>query len=384
VSGEVRTRWWQALLLVVVSTTVTLVAAELALRFGYWRKGIGRGDVRELLLRSQSAELEEIRGGGGLYGLLLPSAIPEAVYEIKPHLKGRFLGQSLATNRWGFRGPDVEQRQPPGVVRVLGIGDSHMFGWGMPQEACYMALLEHELNERAVEGVRFEVLNFGTPGYNTVMEAALFEHKALAFEPDFVIVHFVGNDFNAPHFLAPPRSFRPSRWFLVETAKGLFSEVEDEFDASALGEEERQELRRSAVDPYRELGGVRSFRAAVTRVRELAERRGIPALFLMLGEGSSVRRQARDIALEAGYHLLNPAEYFKRMLVEAGREATPVEFRRFFSRGDKHPTRAGHAAYAEALRCELAHLGLQGLQAEATTGCLPLQDLPQPQPPEAV
>ncbi|MGH9381320.1 MAG: SGNH/GDSL hydrolase family protein [Thermoanaerobaculia bacterium] len=359
--------------MVALSTGGTLVAAEMGLRLYYWSKGVGRDDVRELLLRSQHAELRELGKGGGLHGLLRPSAIPDAVYEIKPHLRGTFRGKRLETNAWGLRGPAVKRRKPSGVIRVAGLGDSHMFGWGMPDEACYMAILQRELDAQARPGVRFEVLNFGTPGYNTAMEAAIFEHKALAFAPDFVVLHFVGNDLDPPHFLEPPRPFRPSRWVLVETVRGLFGEVEEEFDTSRLPAAELEGLQRASHESFRHLGGSEELRRALFRIRELAEERQIPTLFMMLGERSRVRRFARAAAVEAGFPVLNPAGYFTRLLAETGREVTPESFRETFSRGDLHPTHLGHRAYARTLRCELAYLGLAGLTARATAGCPPQQ-----------
>lgn len=381
---KTRPRWWQALLLIAVSTGGTLVAAELGLRLHYWTRGVGRGDVRELLLRSQNAELRELGGSGGLYGLLQPSPIPEAVYELKPHLEGNFRGRRVETNRWGLRGPQVAKRKPAGVIRVVGLGDSHMFGWAMPEGVYYMARLEDELNTHALPGTRFEVLNFGAPGYNTVMEAAIFEHKALAFDPDFVLVHFVGNDFDAPHFLQPPRSFRPSQWVLVETFLGVFGEVEEEFDGSQLDPEEREELERESYSRYRDLGGPRRFGRALRRIGELAAERRVPALFMMLGEGSKRRVVARGVAREAGFYTLNPVEYFKDLMADMGEEVTLERFPAVFRRGDWHPTPLGHRAYAKALRCELAYLGVPGLAAEATRDCVAQQSeppaVPAPEP----
>lgn len=383
-ASKTRPRWWQALLLITVSAVVTLVAAELGLRAYYWTRGVGRGDVRELLLRSQNAELQELGGGAGLYGLLRPSPIPDAVYELKPHLEGDFRGQRVETNRWGLRGPDVAKRKPAGVIRVVGLGDSHMFGWAMPEGVYYMARLEDELNAHALPGTRFEVLNFGAPGYNTVMEAAIFEHKALAFDPDFVLVHFVGNDFQSPHFLQPPRSFRPSQWVLVETFMGVFGEVEEEFDGSQLDPEEREELERESYRRYRDLGGRKQFRRALRRIGELAAERRVPALFMMLGEGSKRRVVARGVAREAGFYTLNPVEYFKDLMADMGEEVKPGRFRAVFRRGDWHPTPLGHRAYAKALRCELAYLGVPGLAPEATRDCVAQQSeppgVPAPEP----
>lgn len=372
-----RTRWWQALLMLSTAVVLTLVAAELGLRAYYWSRGIGRGDVREILIRSRQAEIDN---GGGLFGLLEPSPWPDQVYGLKPHLDGVFLDASLKTNRWGFRGHDVEKEKPPGVVRVAGIGDSHMFGWGMPEGDYYMARLEAELNRFAEPGVRFETLDFGVPGFNTVMEGALYEHTALAFEPDVVLVHFVGNDFVAPHFLDPPRSFEPSRWALMETVQGLFGEVERELDGEEIEPAERQALKHAAAEPYREIGGSEGFRKALHRIDALDRPRGVLQLFMVLGHGTPRRRFALWTARQSGFHGLEPSAYFSAMLERKGAEPTAESFRALFTRPDQHPTALGHETFAWALRCELAYLGLQGLRSEATADCLPVQSLPPVDP----
>lgn len=154
--------------------------------------------------------------------MIQPSAYPEVVYELKPHVRGMFHDALVETNRFGLRGPEIRRKKPPRTYRIAGLGDSHMFGQGVGQNEFYLALLQRQLNACAENGWRFETLNFGTPGYNTVMEVGTFEYRALAFDPDLVLLHFIGNDLVAPHFLLPPRSLDPSDWFLVELVRGLF------------------------------------------------------------------------------------------------------------------------------------------------------------------
>ncbi len=371
-SSSQRTTWRQALFLVTVSVVLVLFLAESALRWHYWRKGIGRGDVREILLRSQRAGQEELGGGSGLFGVLEPSEVTDLVYQLKPHLGSTFLGARLETNRFGLRGPEIDEKKPPGTVRVVGIGDSHMFGWAMEQGDEYLRLLERELNVHAVPGTTFEVLNFGTPGYNTVMEVATFEHRALGFEPDVVIVHWVGNDFDPPHFLEEPRGFEPSRWYLLETVAGLFGDVEDEFDVGDGSEPEPKETLSASRRRYRHLAGAGAVGTAMRRLALLASERDLPVLFMIFGESSGPRRRARDAALEAGFWFFNPSPYFLRALDRLGVEPSRKAVQRTFSRSDQHPTRAGHQVYAEALRCELGHLDLGGLERTVVDGCLEL------------
>ena len=47
------------------------------------------------------------------------------------------------------------------------------------------------------------------------MEIATFEHRARQFDPDLVIIDFVGNDLKLPHFLTEPRDlWTLERWYL--------------------------------------------------------------------------------------------------------------------------------------------------------------------------
>ena len=64
------------------------------------------------------------------------------VYELKPGLDGRFQDQPLKTNSHGMRDREYPREKPDGVVRIAGLGDSVMFGWGVGQGEAYLDVLE--------------------------------------------------------------------------------------------------------------------------------------------------------------------------------------------------------------------------------------------------
>lgn len=73
--------------------------------------------------------------------------------------------QDLAgVNVWGYRGTPAGAKQP-GEVRIVILGGSTAFGYGLPSHESISAFLERRLNADArAAGRRFSVINLGAPG----------------------------------------------------------------------------------------------------------------------------------------------------------------------------------------------------------------------------
>ena len=101
------------------------------------------------------------------------------------------------TNSRGYRGPEVSIPKPPGVFRILGLGDSVTWGTGVPDGQTHLRLLEKMLNERAVRnpGLRFEAVNTGVVGYSTHQERLTMERDAPLLCPDVATIGYTPNDF---------------------------------------------------------------------------------------------------------------------------------------------------------------------------------------------
>ena len=77
-------------------------------------------------------------------------------------------------------------RQPT----ILAIGDSMTAGYGVPAESSYPAQLEQELKKR---GFDYTVVNMGVTG-STTTQAMGRMTRAMALQPDIVIIQLGGND----------------------------------------------------------------------------------------------------------------------------------------------------------------------------------------------
>ncbi len=121
--------------------------------------------------------------------LKVPSPNPAIGHVHRPGGQARLMDVDVRINSDGLR-DDEHPRERTGARRLVFLGDSLTFGWGVPQDETFAALLERRLSESAPT----EVLNFGIGNYNTSQETALFLEKGLAYRPDEVVVFYFVND----------------------------------------------------------------------------------------------------------------------------------------------------------------------------------------------
>lgn len=128
-------------------------------------------------------------------GEYVPGARFKIVYATNP--RGYFDPDNsvpVEINSVGLRGPEVGRDKPAGTYRILGLGDSFLFGVGVRDEDTCLRRLEKALNASATTERRYEVLNAGVQGYNTRDEIVNLEHRWLEFQPDLVLIGFYLND----------------------------------------------------------------------------------------------------------------------------------------------------------------------------------------------
>jgi lysophospholipase L1-like esterase len=113
----------------------------------------------------------------------------------------------VSINSHGLRDVERAYDKPDGVFRVFILGDSFMAALQVNREDALPAQLEARLNAdpcTAESGYRFEVLNGGVSGYNTLDEYLLLREEAIRYSPDLVLYAFVVNDTEG--LISPERS----------------------------------------------------------------------------------------------------------------------------------------------------------------------------------
>jgi len=99
----------------------------------------------------------------------------------------------IESNREGFRTRNLSKAKEPGVYRILFLGDSTTFGWGVEQDERFSDLLEKRLNAGG-SGIHYEIVNLGLPGYSSYHGRIILDRYGLRYSPDMVILSFGAND----------------------------------------------------------------------------------------------------------------------------------------------------------------------------------------------
>ncbi len=144
--------------------------------------------------------------------LSTPAAQGQFRFDVGPeaarahHVRDPELGWRLApggaggirTNSRGFRGAEFADRKPPGVLRIVFIGDSNPMGFGLTDES-------HPYPSRVCEilttfvgdrlGAEVECINLGVDAYSSLQARRVAERYVPLLRPDFVCVQVGFNDY---------------------------------------------------------------------------------------------------------------------------------------------------------------------------------------------
>lgn len=300
------------------------------------------------------------------------SANRRIVYELIPGLDVKFI-VPLTTNSAGFRSPEIAEAKPPRTVRILGLGDSVMFGWAVRDGEDFVSALARGLARRHPE-VAWEGINTAVPGYNAVMEVETLVAKGLRFDPDLVVLHLFGNDADLPNFIrrrSEPLSF--ARSFLVERIDSLrgprstAARADGIANAPWVGGGFARDP--AAVPPeYRDMVGPEAVKRALAELRDVTRERGISLLWVGHPElDGGAWRLARRWRIETA-STKRTLERYAREHHLADTAGPPLAI----SKRDPHPTALGHRLIAEAIADRMDSTGLsQALIARALGASAP-------------
>ncbi|MFN7971114.1 MAG: GDSL-type esterase/lipase family protein [Acidobacteriota bacterium] len=335
------------------STLLTLFAIEATLRWSAWRT-----EQRAVAMLA-NADPPAIPPGTKveLHQVLAPSRHHDRVFKLQKGLRQAvFCGGSFSTNNRGFRGPDVTESKPPETVRIVGIGDSVMFGWGVNDGDTYLSRLQVSLNA-LYPSRRWETVNTAVPGYSAHMEVATLEEAALDLRPDVVIYGYCINDLELPRFLQRRQDHLTlTRSYLVDFIRerrfrGRHSAGEDLVGLTRADRRLWNDCDPETVPPeYAHMVGLGALERALDRLEELSRTRAFRAVVLahppVLPE--------HDVLLRARFSVVYTEPLIERYLethgIEKLEESPLIVGHACSGRSlDLHPSAEGHALILQAL-----------------------------------
>ena len=275
----------------------------------------------------------------------------------------------IESNSSGFRTKDFGPKTP-GVARIVTMGDSSTFGWGVDADYTYQRLLETRLKD---DGVPTEVLNLGISGHTTRHGLGVFEHYVRDLDPDGLIIGYGANDARhvlqaVDEMLAVDDTWRGTarttllrfetfkllrRWIL-----GIYDPFEVSRQPDATADVDcalvKAVPRDQHIDHLRTLiGEARAYDAEtvllavcapaeyVRGMRYVSETDGVPLVDArkIFGANMDDLRAHRLYANEVRYYAALYGEY-----------AMAEDWRLFVTTDGCHPGRAGHSLIADALQ----------------------------------
>jgi lysophospholipase L1-like esterase len=92
-------------------------------------------------------------------------------------------------NSHGLRDDEIPYAKPAGTKRILFLGDSMTFGYGVEAEQAFPDLVRAALGSLGVQ-----TINAGCPSFGTCDELDFFREEGVKYHPDIVAVVFFRND----------------------------------------------------------------------------------------------------------------------------------------------------------------------------------------------
>jgi lysophospholipase L1-like esterase len=316
-----KAKWWQKILLAVCSPLIVLLLAEGIFRVFGINTDLARNKNFDIAVpvwlladsnwvRNEYDRLNQPKGVKAVDVAWFANFVEARYiqYKLKPRIDVQAINPfndievrknitfRITSNKAGFRTREFT-RKKRGTFRIVTLGDSSTFGWGVDPEYTWQYLLEKRLLPRfgAVE-----VFNLGLSGFTTRHGLGVLRHYASNLEPDLLILGFGANDGRyvlqpADVVLAVDDTFLGTlRWTLlkfktVQWIRSWIFSVYDPFKniVPPAGQPRRSRIPSVPLDEYR--------RNLLTLIAE-GKKQGATTVLLSLCAPDDYARAMREIA----------------------------------------------------------------------------------------
>ena len=328
---------------ITIGVFLGFIISEIGYRFFHYRTY----ETVDLINEKIEPPINDAETEKTLGEVIILSPEPRIVYELVPNSIFKFQDVLVRTNKDGYRDKDYAEKKPKNTRRVIGLGDSVMFGWGVEEGESYLDQLELRLNEKGE--INYEVINTAVPGYNTVMEVEVLKQRIEKSEVDIVIINFVTNDFDLPNFIRK----RPDYFGIKKSMILQRFEKRKEYDArlgdAPLDAEHMHYERDSSKVPeaYREMVGESSCIRALAELKEMSEAYDFEVLFLSHSPYVTVPNSIKETVLENGFRYVDIKPHWELYKIKNKSAEWKI------AEKDYHPSLAAHQLISDVLYEEL-------------------------------
>jgi hypothetical protein len=349
-------RFVRAALNFLLVTIPTVVICGLAVEIPLRMAGYGRLEIYE--------------PDTSLYWRLKPNQVGLTKVDRKP----------FHINAHGTRGPDFQPDKPANTVRIVSLGDSRTFGWGLSDRETYSAVLERLLQRQAGSTRRVEVINAGVNAWSPSQMEAYFRHEGVTYRPDFVVIAD-GNGWTQFVEGADPSFVRKFMWSIrLKNLLRRFAVYHYVIEVKLENVYQKYRERFIPIDPHNDAlykeqqqqDPDRVFREAFDHICRLALSEGVTPVLLYLPtqielrqNPSGIFRAKAEIARQLNIPFVDLTPILKNRVDQLYLEADPV-----------HLNVAGNEIIASALAEAMGPL----LTTATPTGVVSQLAVPAPRP----
>jgi lysophospholipase L1-like esterase len=260
----------------------------------------------------------------------------------------------VSSNEDGLRAAASRQAKTPGVQRLMLMGCSTTFGWGVGDDETYPARLAERIRAGGHGGI--EVLNAGQPGYTSFQGRWLWERTLRHYKPDVVLLGFVVQDARKAAYTDKSQAvLQGDHRFMKDNVlykSRVYLALRSVLGGLQLKAKERPEGGKGGIYRVPPADFVDNIRAMVSSIQATGS---IPVLFGFPLERSGYTSDHRKILKAAAAELDIPYLDLQAQMEQASRESTL-----YFANDRGHANAAGNAQIATWVYAFLIDKGLIG------------------------
>ena len=266
-------------------------------------------------------------------GRRVMSGNPYLIFEYTPGIWDE-VGTLIHINSMGLRGTEVVIPKPDKSLRFITLGDSSIFGFGVPENNVFSEVAERLLNKKT-NPKQVEAINGAIPGYSTYQSINLLNLRAWKMEPDLLVVGNIWSDNNFGGFVDKEVIAQA-----VEKKRGFGGSIHGLLTYSSLYRAADWKYRiQSHRDKVKEIGQdiskmepigkrrveINDYAANLEKIISSAHARDAQVIFLMLANEEDIKKNKKgehfwepyrvvmkDVARRNGIPLISMVELFQK------------------------------------------------------------------------